>query len=58
MNVTVPLFVNSWVTQAIIGTQVDNFATGVKQLRHGFHAGRMRQCAEDNVGAFSDFLGG
>jgi hypothetical protein len=52
----VPRFINAWVPESIICTQVNHSTTSFQQLRDGLHTRRVRQTAEGNVTSFPDLL--
>jgi hypothetical protein len=58
VHVPVPLFVHSRIVEPIIGTQVNNAASGIEQLGDCFHARRVRQCAENQFCPLSNFFMG
>jgi hypothetical protein len=55
--VVVPLFVNRWVVQAIVGAEVDDSSSGGKEVLDYLGAGGVWEAAEDAVGSLGDFSG-
>ena len=58
MDVLVPGFVDARVFQAIVSTEIHNSAAGVEKLRHGFHAGGVRQAAKGDIAHLPGLFGG